>query len=273
MEFEWNQLIECFTTSSFHVQGVYRYHIAAGKQGKQSTAPYPGFIFPLGGKAQFDFNGTSYRAETQKVIHGGADMKLDKKVIGNTELQYISVLYDIKQNSTDSIYLPDVHFELEYGQSLRLKGLMNQLWKVSHMPGAIPAFQKETFFRCMLEEMFLCVENQARDSDKGVFSKISAYIQDNYADEIPISELAERYEMNTNRLYYIFYKYAGMGPGDYLIAYRLNRAKELLLTTDSAIHKISNEVGYCDPLYFSRSFKKHFGFPPSEMRKKFRNNP
>lgn len=273
MDFALNQLVECFTTSSFHVQGVYRYKVVAGKQGRQCSAPFPGFIFPIGGKAQFDFNGISYLTNVQKVIHGGAEMKLDKKVIGNTELQYISVLYDIKQKSTDAIYLPDVHFEIESGQSPRLKGLINRLWKVSHMPGTISAFQKETLFRCILEEMFVCAENQAVGGDNSVFSKISCYIQDNYADEMPISELAELYEMNTNRLYYLFYKYAGMGPGDYLIAYRLNRAKELLLTTDAAIHQISNEVGYADPLYFSRIFKKHFGFSPSEMRKKFRNNP
>lgn len=273
MDFGLNQLVECFTTSSFQVKGVYRYKVVAGKKGSQRSAPFPGFIFPLRGKAQFDFNGSSYLTNVQKVIHGGADMKLDKKVIGNTELQYISVLYDIKQNSKDNIYMPDVHFELKSGQSPRLKGLINRLWKVFHMLGAISEFQKETLFRCILEEMFVCAENQGTSGDKSVFTKITCYIQDNYADEMPISELAELYEMNTNRLYYLFCKYAGMGPGDYLIAYRLNKAKELLITTDFPIHQISDEVGYADPLYFSRIFKKRFGLSPSGMRNKFRNNP
>lgn len=273
MKFDLYELVECFTTLSFNVQGVYRYKIPVGKQGKQKTAPFPGFVFPLGGKARFGFNGTSYITDARKIIHGGADMELDKKVIGKSNLHYISILYDVKQKSSSRLYLYDSHFELKVGQSLRLRSMLNRLWKISNLPGVLSTFQRETLFRCIMEEIFLCADNQTASSDLSIFSKISYYIQENYAEEISISELAELYEMNTNRLYYLFTKYAGMGPGDYLIAYRLNRAKELLLTTDVLIHEVANEVGYIDSLYFSRVFKKRFGVAPSEMRKKFRNNP
>lgn len=270
---ELNQIIEAFTSSHFQVQGVYRYKIPANSSGTQKSAPFPGFVFTLGGQVQLDFNGTPYVADTQTVIHGGADMTLGKRVLGDGALEYICVLYDAERRSKSGLYLPDIHFKLEIGQNHRLKGLLHRLWKVSHVPGAMSSFQKETLFHCILEELFVCANNRPVSSDKVNFIKISSYIQENYAEEISIGVLAEIFGMTTNQLYYIFAKHTDMGPGDYLIAYRLNRAKELLLTTDLFVHEIAYAVGYEDPLYFSRIFKQRFANSPQQLRKAFRNNP
>jgi hypothetical protein len=122
MEHELNHIIEAFTSSPFQVRRVYRYRIAAHRSGTQKSAPFPGFVFTLGGQAQLDFNGTPYTADTQTVIHGGADMKLGKRVLGEGALEYISILYDAHSWSKNGLYLPDTHFKLEIGQSPRLKG-------------------------------------------------------------------------------------------------------------------------------------------------------
>ena len=50
-------------------------------------------------------------------------------------------------------------------------------------------------------------------------------------DGLSVNSLARQNEVNENRLFYVFQKYAGMGPADYLRTYRLNRARELLVTT------------------------------------------
>lgn len=92
-------------------------------------------------------------------------------------------------------------------------------------------------------------------------------------DVLTVRELAEQNEVNENRLYYVFNKYADIGPGDYLMMYRLNRAKELLITGDAPIGRVAKSVGYPDALYFSRTFNKQFGLSPSALRKQFRNNP
>jgi transcriptional regulator GlxA family with amidase domain len=137
----------------------------------------------------------------------------------------------------------------------------------------MPSFQKDTLFHCILEELFVCSDNRPVSGDKGNFMKISSYIQENYAGEISIGALAEIFGMSPNQLYYLFTKHTDMGPGDYLIAYRLNRARELLLTTDLFVHETANAVGYEDALYFSRIFKQRFGDSAQQLRKGFRNNP
>jgi AraC-like DNA-binding protein len=273
MEFELNQLVEHFTNTSFRVQGVYHYKIEPGTAGCQKSTPFPGFIFPLGGKAQFHFNGTSYIVDMGNVVHGGAHMRLDKRVIGNTRWEYISVLYDIQPPESRGICLPDMHFELVTGQSPRLIELLWRLWRTFNEPGAIPAFQTETLFRCVLEEVFVCARNQTNDGAKVLFEQASSYIHNHYMDTLTVRGLAEQNGVNENRLFYVFSKYAGMGPGDYLMTYRLNRAKELLITSDALVGEVAKSVGYQDALHFSRMFKKRFRISPSGLREEIRNNP
>lgn len=50
--------------------------------------------------------------------------------------------------------------------------------------------------------------------------------------------------------------------------YRLDKAKEYLLTTDLSINAIAEEIGFDNEGYFSRIFKKYFGCSPREYRKK-----
>jgi AraC-like DNA-binding protein len=243
MKIELNNLVALFTYATFHVQGVYHYTIEPGAVGRQKSAPFPGFIFPLSGQGQYYFNGTPYLARGGNVVHGGADMRLDKRVVGGAKWEYISVLYDICGAEQRDIYLPDTHFELVIGQSPRLMELLHRLWRLFNQPGALSKFQTETLFRCALEEVFVCVRNQTNGNAQTLFERVLSYIHEHYMDALTIRGLAEQNEVNENRLYYVFNKYAGMGPGDYLMMYRLNRAKELLITGDAPICKVAESVG------------------------------
>ena len=56
-------------------------------------------------------------------------------------------------------------------------------------------------------------------------------------------------------------------PMQYILSIRINNAVSLLETTDYNVTEISAIVGYENPLYFSRIFKKQKGVSPSEYRK------
>ena len=58
----------------------------------------------------------------------------------------------------------------------------------------------------------------------------------------------------------------GMSPNDYLRKCRMERAAELLCTTETAVNDVCAQVGMPDAQYFSRVFKAHFGMPPSTYR-------
>lgn len=272
MKMDVNKLAEHFARTSFCVEGVYHYICEPGWTGCQKTMPYPGFIFQLNGEVELIFNGTPYLLTKDKVVHGGADMSLNMTVTGTTNWEYFLVLYKVKDRETGDIRLPEVHFELEPGQSPRLTELLWNLWRNHNQPGAIFEFQTEMLFRCVLGEIFVCSTKRASLETQELFQQISQYIQEHYMDSFTMQRLAEQHGISKNRLAYLFYKYAGMGPGDYLMQYRLNRAKELLLLDASPLRTIAQATGFNDPFYFSRAFKKRYGIPPSEFREKFINS-
>ncbi len=273
MKVDINKLADHFARTYFQVEEVYSGIREAGWSGWEYTQPFPGFVFTLSGKSEFNFNGTPYILSQENIVHGGAQMQLTQKVIGNSCCEYLLVLYRICGSEPEGFSLPNVHFELKTGISPRLTELLRRLHQVSSQPDGIAAFKAETLFRDVLDEMFVCVRNQTDGGAQALFEKLSAYIHEHYMVPLTICQIAEQSGINRNRLSYVFNKYAGMGPGDYLLRYRLNRAKELLLAGEALVQEIAQAVGFNDPLYFSRVFKKQFGIAPSEFRKRFINNP
>ncbi|MBU5592685.1 AraC family transcriptional regulator [Clostridium sp. MSJ-4] len=274
MKIEINKLAKHFADVPFQMEGIYRFTQKPGKSWPSYTEPFPGFVFPLNGKVEFTFDGTPYVFTPGKVIHGGAKMKLAEKKNNNTSWEYLLVHYQICGPDSDKLSPSSSHFELQVGYSLRLYDLLERLWKISFQSGSIPAFQTKVLFYNVLEEVFACARNQDNGNSKTLFDQVSAYIHEHYSESLAISMLSEQNGVSRNRLAYVFSKYSGMGPGDYLLSYRLNRAKEMLLVENmTTIQEISQAVGFNDPFYFSRAFKKQFGLSPREYRNKFINNP
>ena len=54
--------------------------------------------------------------------------------------------------------------------------------------------------------------------------------------------------------------------------HQLRLQGELLSKTDKSMKEICNEIGYADPNYFSRTFKKNVGFTPTEFKEKREEN-
>jgi len=269
-----NQLAEHLAHTPFQVEGVYRYTRNSGVPYADYTDSFPGFVFPLTGKIQFQFNGTPYIFSPGKVVHGGAKMKLDQKNYDNTNWEYILVLYRICNTELEETSLSHQHFELSTGQSPRLIELIMRLWHVYNQRGVIPMFQTEMLFRDVLNEALLCVVNRQHSCESHtLFERVSTYIHEYYYQSLSIASLAEQYNVNRNRLSYVFRKYAGMGPAEYLLNYRINIAQEMLFTSDASVQQIAQTVGIDDPFYFSRVFKKQLGISPTEYREKFINNP
>jgi len=79
--------------------------------------------------------------------------------------------------------------------------------------------------------------------------------------------LADGLHMNEDYLAKLFKKVAGVPPGEYISVTRHHRARTLLRETELSIEAIGVQVGYQDPHYFSRAFRKHEGISPKEYRK------
>lgn len=107
-----------------------------------------------------------------------------------------------------------------------------------------------------------------KDGIPALMQKIDRYLQTNLAEPINHQTLSELFGLVPSYLSRLFREYKGASPSDYLTALRMEKARELLQSQPELHAKeIAALVGYSDPLYFSKIFKKYTGLSPSEYRK------
>ena len=102
---------------------------------------------------------------------------------------------------------------------------------------------------------------------KGLLSKIFAFVEENFASECTLEELAAQLGYDYAYLSRSFKKAAGISYVSYLNVFRLNKACYLLDNTDKSILQCALDSGYSSLRTFNRNFKNHFGISPAEYRK------
>ena len=116
------------------------------------------------------------------------------------------------------------------------------------------------------ESDFSFMASQINDK---VTAKILKYVTENMGNpDLKIDDIAEAMGMSRSVLYAKIKQSVSMTPIDFVRHIRIMRASELLQQTDDTLASISFEVGFSDPKYFSKVFKKEMGIVPSEYRER-----
>ncbi len=102
--------------------------------------------------------------------------------------------------------------------------------------------------------------------------RVISYIQENYASPISLEELAKVAIVSKSTLINAFKLAYDTTPIKFINRVRLDKAKALLLNTDSSISEISEMVGFQSLHYFSRYFKNHEAISPVEYRQRYSKN-
>lgn len=101
------------------------------------------------------------------------------------------------------------------------------------------------------------------------FSRISNIVDDiqNHLDqEINIDEMAEKAKMHRSNFHKKFKEIYNDSPIQYIKKIRLNKARQYIQVDKMKVIDAASKVGYVSPTQFSREFKAHFGFPPSDLK-------
>lgn len=101
---------------------------------------------------------------------------------------------------------------------------------------------------------------------------ITQYINQNYASPVGLEDLARVAIVSKSTLIHAFKLAFNTTPIKYINMVRLEKAKALLLNTDSSISEISEMVGFQSLHYFSRYFKSHENISPVEYRQRYSKN-
>lgn len=99
-----------------------------------------------------------------------------------------------------------------------------------------------------------------------VISKAMAYIDQNYSHNISLNDVAESINMSYFYFSRLFKESTGKSFSDYLTEYRIDKSIELMRNEELSIKQISYDIGYNDPNYFSKIFKKLKGLTPTDYR-------
>lgn len=98
------------------------------------------------------------------------------------------------------------------------------------------------------------------------FEKVVSFIENNYRSPITLEELASKAGMSRKYFGEYFKKASGKSPIDFLNCYRVERAAEMLVHTDSLVTEIAFECGFNDLSYFIKTFKKQKNTTPARYR-------
>jgi len=95
---------------------------------------------------------------------------------------------------------------------------------------------------------------------------VMAYVREHLHEEMSLNEAAGAAMLSPNYLAHLLKKQTGRTFTELVTARRLERAKELLLTSSARIADIAEQCGFGDAVYFSRRFRLQVGSTPRQFR-------
>ena len=107
------------------------------------------------------------------------------------------------------------------------------------------------------------------EADSPVFiTRFKEVIESRLEDsDVSVEDLAADINLSRVQLYRKVKAVTGSSPVELLRTARLNRAYQLLLTTDKSVSEVAYAVGFTAPSYFTKCFKEEYGMVPGDVRK------
>ncbi len=134
-------------------------------------------------------------------------------------------------------------------------------------------YQKETLkdMRALMETYLEAVGERIRVTRSGkvanVVERVRAYIEEHYADGgLTVADIGKAVYLSSTYVSLLFKQETGQTVGEYLTHVRVAKAKELLRDPKYKFYDICYAIGYTDPSYFTKLFKKMTGVTPSAYR-------
>ena len=103
------------------------------------------------------------------------------------------------------------------------------------------------------------------NSNLSKFIEFKLMVETQLTEQPPVNAIAEKLALTTNSLYRIVKEYSGTSPKDYFMSRLMAEAQRKLRYSNTSIKEVAYELGFNDPDYFSRLFKKNTGKSASEF--------
>lgn len=112
------------------------------------------------------------------------------------------------------------------------------------------------------------MHTKKNEHENSLVQRAKEYINENYRKDLSLDELSRELDISPYYFSKLFKEETGSNFVEYLTGLRMDRAKELLKDESLSMKEICAAIGYSDPNYFSRIFKKNVGLTPTEYRER-----
>ena len=156
-----------------------------------------------------------------------------------------------------------LHCSLESEQRLHVERALLDM----HQQATGDSPHREQWGMNALERVWLeCLPPEFEPGFDGRVARAVRYIRKHLSEGFRLAALAEHCHLSESRISHLFRQHTGRSPLGFLERERLARAAQLLALTSRRVSSIALEVGYEDPLHFSRRFRAVMGVSPRQYR-------
>lgn len=234
-------------------------------------------IYVASGKAHFYFDGIEQivTAGSMVIYRPKEEQKYYYYGIDHTEVYWLHFTGGNVKNILRKYGITDDMHVIPTGTSLEYKHLFEQI--IQELKLCKDDYEEllVNYLQHLLILIHRAINSKPRGKNQLLLSEMDnavRYFHENYNKPICIEEYAAKQHMSVSWFIRNFKEYSGSTPTQYLLSLRIANAQTLLEKTNYTVTEISEIVGYDNPLYFSRLFKKQSGLSPSEFRKHLLNS-
>lgn len=230
------------------------------------------------GEGHLELNGARFALRKGVLMYVPPRSRMRITTDSSSVLHYYSVLFrygHLRWEGTDGVWQDATYTPLP----------LNSVFYVEEFPIVLDSYQRMTAiwndkkpgyaWQCRMEFMQLLhrvMKWMLEESQEGVRSadlvdSIIVYLRDHLHEPFDRKAVAAKLSLSPGYFSVLFKRYTGWTPIEYVTKLRIDRAKQLLIGSDMSIGRIAGEVGYADPLYFTRLFTRLTGVSPREFRK------
>lgn len=152
--------------------------------------------------------------------------------------------------------------------------IQNRNWNVSVLQDGVKKIAEcrntEEVISCLLKIFSILIKQNTQSTDERnlkLVNSIQAYIKKNYANDLSMDDLTDRFHVSRTYISRLLKKYTGQSFLEYLTDIRFEHVERLIEDNKYKQYEIAEMVGYKDFGYYIKVFKKRYGITPNEYRK------